>query len=167
MKFSTEQLVPLTELQRGPGKVMEKLQSSQAPLLILDRGRPVALLTSYKEKEKGDEGEERKKVLLQALSEMLPLLTEGYHPEKVILFGSLAKNQVHEGSDLDLCIIKKTTQRPIDRQRELVRLIRPTVATDFFVFTPEELKRGLEEKRSFFQQEIMREGKVLYEKTSP
>jgi predicted nucleotidyltransferase len=37
-----------------------------------------------------------------------------YKPEKVILFGSFAEDDIHEWSDIDMVIIKETSLRPIE-----------------------------------------------------
>lgn len=166
MHFDTQRMIPLTELQRAPGKVIERLKAAKRPLLILDRGKPTALLVDPEEYEKQQGGEERKQVLLNALEKMIPVLIEKIGPEKIILFGSLARGDVKEESDLDLCVVMKTNKRPIERRKELVHLLQPKIATDFFVYTPDEWKRALKEKRLFFTEELIGEGKVLYEKTA-
>jgi predicted nucleotidyltransferase len=38
-------------------------------------------------------------------------IKEGYEPEKIILFGSLARGDTHEWSDIDLIIVKDTNAR--------------------------------------------------------
>jgi len=42
-------------------------------------------------------------------------LAEGYAPQKIILFGSYACGEPDEDSDVDLLIIKETSQRFLDR----------------------------------------------------
>ena len=71
---------------------------------------------------------------------MIPVLIKDYRPEKIVLFGSLASGDIHEGSDLDLLIIKDTSKRPIDRQVEVYRLVKPEVGMDVFVYTPKEFE---------------------------
>ena len=88
-----------------------------------------------------------------------------YKPEKVILFGSFAKEEIHEWSDIDMLIIKDTTLRPIERCVELSRLVKPKVGIDFFIYTPDEYKNLVSEKYSFLIN-IIKKGKVVYEKRS-
>ncbi len=107
--------------------------------------------------------EQRKKLLEEELRRIVEVLKRDYEPEKVILFGSLAEGDMHEWSDIDLLIIKKTTKRPIDRILEASRLIKPTIGIDLFVYTPEEFNTLVQEKFSFLTT-IARKGKVLYEK---
>lgn len=105
----------------------------------------------------------RKKLLEEELNRIMAILKMSYEPEKVILFGSLAEGKMHEWSDIDLLIIKKTAKRPIDRILEASRLIKPTIGIDLFVYTPEEFDSFIQEKFSFLT-DIAKHGKVLYEK---
>jgi predicted nucleotidyltransferase len=107
--------------------------------------------------------EQRKKLLEEELNRMVEALKRDYEPEKVILFGSMAEGNLHEWSDIDLLIIKKTTKRPLDRILEASRLIKPAVGIDLFVYTPDEFATLLREKFSFLTK-IAQKGKVLYEK---
>jgi predicted nucleotidyltransferase len=107
--------------------------------------------------------EQRKKLLEEELDRIVGVLKRDYDPEKVILFGSLADGDVHEWSDIDLLIIKKTMKRPIDRILEVSRLIKPAIGIDLFVYTPDEFSSLLNERYSFLCH-IDKKGKVLYEK---
>ena len=109
--------------------------------------------------------QEREKSLRDELDRMIEVIRTEYRPEKIILFGSLADNAVHEWSDIDLLIIKETDKRPIDRNIELVRLIRPTVGVDLFIYTPQEYEFLVKEKYSFLLN-ILKTGKTVYEKRS-
>ena len=80
--------------------------------------------------------------------------------EKVILFGSLARGEVYEGSDLDLLIVMPSEKSFVDRAVELAQILGPRLGVDLVVYTPEEFKRLQEEGRSFLL-ELLREGKVL------
>ncbi|MBC7218327.1 MAG: nucleotidyltransferase domain-containing protein [Candidatus Caldatribacterium sp.] len=127
----------------------------------------------YGENGGGEEGvsrlftvEERRTLLEEELSRIVTLLIEKYQPEKIVLFGSLARGHVHEWSDIDLLIIKETEKRPIERILEVVRLVRPRVGIDLFVYSPSEIETMLEEKISFVH-DIMKTGKILYEKGNP
>lgn len=55
----------------------------------------------------------------ELLDEATRLLLGAAHPEKIILFGSYARGDFHEGSDLDLLIIRPTV---VDRFEEMGRL---------------------------------------------
>lgn len=88
-------------------------------------------------------------------------LVQRYKPEKIILFGSLARD-TGIPYDIDLFIVKKDVpHRGVDRIRELDRLIKYRLATDFIVYKPEEVEERLRLGDPFVAQ-ILREGKVLY-----
>ncbi|MFH1077428.1 MAG: nucleotidyltransferase domain-containing protein [Pseudomonadota bacterium] len=105
---------------------------------------------------------ERKKLLDQELSRYVCLLTEHGDPEKVILFGTLAKGQVHEWSDIDLVVVEQTHLPFFQRLRKVRKLLQPKVGMDIMVYTPEEFNRLCAE-RPFFREEIIEKGKIVYE----
>jgi len=86
-----------------------------------------------------------------------------YKPEKIILFGSLAKDQIKQGTDIDLFIIKSDVPKlGVDRIRQLDALIKYKLATDFIVYKPQELEQRLKLGDPFVKT-IPKEGKVLYD----
>lgn len=107
---------------------------------------------------------ERRNILQKELKRMLRLIEEKYHPEKIILFGSLVSGKVQEWSDIDLAIIKKTNKRFIDRLHEVRSLAEPHVGVNFIVYTPEEAQTMINQEHYFFVDEIMGKGKLLYER---
>jgi len=108
---------------------------------------------------------DREKALKDELRRITGIIRNEYAPEKIVLFGSLARNHVHEWSDIDLLVIKQTDKRPIERTMELVRLVQPKVGIDLFVYTPEEYDILLRERYSFLLN-ILKTGKTVYEKRS-
>lgn len=91
---------------------------------------------------------------------------KNYKPQKIILFGSFATGYVHAGSDIDLCVIKNTNERFMDRTYQVLRLINSSsFAVEALVYTEDEFKRMKEEANPFIAR-IENEGKVLYEQKS-
>lgn len=87
-----------------------------------------------------------------------------YNSEKVILFGSWARGDMDEYSDMDFVIIKKTKKRFLQRLAEVARFIDNRLPNiDVFVYTPLEFK-GMIERENPFIQNVLEEGKVVYEK---
>jgi predicted nucleotidyltransferase len=89
-------------------------------------------------------------------------IIEKFRPEKIILFGSVAKGEWSSDSDADFLIIKKDT--PLygsDRIRELSRLIERNIPVDFLVYRPEEFDKRLKMGDPFLKA-IVKDGKVLY-----
>jgi predicted nucleotidyltransferase len=107
---------------------------------------------------------EREHQLDQALEGILRILTTHYAPEKVILFGSVARGNVSEWSDLDLLVIKDTPQPFLQRLKEVALLCQATVGVDYLVYTPAELERMIADGNPFVLGEILAHGKVLYER---
>lgn len=82
--------------------------------------------------------------------------------ERVILFGSYARGDATERSDVDLMVIAKSNLPRFKRSRELYKLLRPhPFAMDIVVYTPQEVERGKKTKVSFVST-VLKEGKTLY-----
>ena len=84
-----------------------------------------------------------------------------YHPEKIILFGSYAYGKPTENSDVDLVIIKNTTESFLERQKSARSLLRTTTPVDIFVFTSSEFEKAKD--NNLLIKEIAELGKVIYE----
>ena len=69
-----------------------------------------------------------------------------------------------EWSDLDLCVIKRTEKRFIERLEEVGLLTLPRVGCQILVYTPEEFEAVKQQVHYFFVDEILGKGKVLYER---
>ena len=86
-------------------------------------------------------------------------------PEKIILFGSYARGNAPPHSDVDLLVILDTPKSRRERVIELSLLLYPRpFPVDILVKTPQEIEEELQ-KGNFFMQEIIEEGKVLYERS--
>lgn len=82
--------------------------------------------------------------------------------ERVILFGSYARGEATEQSDVDLMIIAKSDLPRFKRSRELYKLLRPhPFAMDIVVYTPQEIERGKKSNVSFVST-VLKEGETLY-----
>ena len=76
---------------------------------------------------------ERKNLLEEEIHRIVEIIKKDYEPDRIILFGSLADGKIHEWSDIDLLIVKKTAKRPIERCLEVCRLIKPKIGIDLFI----------------------------------
>lgn len=89
-------------------------------------------------------------------------LVDQYGAEKVILFGSAARGELDDDSDLDFLIIKKDIPRyGKDRLLELDRTIKYKLPTDMIVYRPDEFD-ALMQMGDPFIKSVLAEGKVLY-----
>jgi len=95
---------------------------------------------------------------------ILEKLLTGYSPQKVILFGSYAYGDPQPGSDIDLLIIKETSERFIDRWVAVRRILsdpKRRLPLEVLVLTPQEVERRLAIGDQFVA-EVLEKGKVLY-----
>ena len=91
------------------------------------------------------------------------ILTTHYAPDKIMLFGSFAKGNVGEWSDIDMIIVKDTDKTFLDRIKEVLLLLMPRVGLDVLVYTPDEFQK-LCDTKLFFKEEVLPQGKVIYER---
>ena len=103
------------------------------------------------------------------IAAVVQAIVENYQPEQVILFGSYAAGKAGNDSDLDLAIVKKTSQPWIKRGSEVRMAIRKAgqihyFSKDILVFTPEEISSQQHDKFSLVH-EILTTGKTLYDRS--
>ena len=102
--------------------------------------------------------------LTEDLDWLVGRIRDGYEPEKIILFGSLARGETHEWSDIDLIIVKDTDASYGERVKALTPLIRDRlVGADILVYSLEEYESA-REKDAAFLREAEKDGVVLYER---
>jgi predicted nucleotidyltransferase len=100
----------------------------------------------------------------ETIRDIVEKLQAGYAPQKVILFGSHAYGNPGCDSDIDLLVIKETSERFIDRWVTVRRLLSdPTrmLPVEVIVLTPQELTQRLDIGDQFLR-EIIDRGEVLY-----
>jgi predicted nucleotidyltransferase len=100
----------------------------------------------------------------ELIQDILEKLLTGYAPQKVILFGSYAHGNPRPDSDIDLLIIKETSERFIDRWVTVRRILSDperTIPLETLVLTPQEVSRRLAIRDQFLA-EIIEKGEVLY-----
>lgn len=101
--------------------------------------------------------------LQRSINEAVRQIVEGYDPDRVIVFGSVARGDVHEDSDLDLLVVKRTDRPFLRRIDEVMALIDVPIAVHVLVYTPEELDRLALEGRDFIRT-ALEEGRSIYER---
>lgn len=110
------------------------------------------------------------KQLQQTIQDVISPIVQTYKPEKIILFGSAVTGTMHEDSDLDFVIIKKTKQRFYDRIGKVLHILyAPTrslgVPVDVLVYTPEEFSQ-MSQERYFIRDEVVDKGRIVYDKSA-
>ncbi|MEK7593057.1 MAG: nucleotidyltransferase domain-containing protein [Patescibacteria group bacterium] len=86
-------------------------------------------------------------------------------PEKIILFGSYARGNPHPDSDVDVLVIQKTRKKPTERVSQVLRSVWGSIPhIEAQIVTPEEFQLAIHQNRFFITQEVLKHGKVIYEK---
>lgn len=101
----------------------------------------------------------------QDLERLVGKLIAGYAPQRVILFGSHAYGEPDPHSDLDLLIVKETSETPFQRRVQVGRIVqdrRRKTPIQPLVITPQELEAQIR-KGDPFLTEILERGEVLYD----
>jgi predicted nucleotidyltransferase len=97
------------------------------------------------------------------LSEVVDRIVHKFHPEKIILFGSWARGEAREDSDLDLLVIvskaEHTRKMAIQIGNSLSNL---PISKDIIVATPKEIEKYGKTVGDVLLAALT-EGKVIYE----
>jgi microcompartment protein CcmK/EutM len=92
-------------------------------------------------------------------------IAAGYKPKRIILHGSFARGDSHQGSDLDLLIIKNTSLKFADRTEKVLSYCPGGIAVEPLVYTEKEIA-GMTATSNSFLQKALEEGIVVYEQKS-
>ncbi|MDQ7029669.1 MAG: nucleotidyltransferase domain-containing protein [Ardenticatenia bacterium] len=97
------------------------------------------------------------------LEEIVTRLVQGLQPERIYLFGSWARGEASEGSDVDLLVVVSDSDLPRHRREALSYdlLWGLPVPVDVIVLTRAEFERGTRVKTSL-PAIVQAEGKLLY-----
>ncbi|MBI5299390.1 MAG: nucleotidyltransferase domain-containing protein [Deltaproteobacteria bacterium] len=143
------------------GEHLDYIRYSKKPIFIERHGKPVAALIDIGLYHQLTEPKEYRNWIEKAVEQ----IKTNYQPQKIILFGSAASGELKEGSDIDLLIIKKTQKRKLDRVDEVLDFLDVANPVELHIYTPKELEKRLAMEDPFIQQ-ILKEGKILYETKS-
>jgi predicted nucleotidyltransferase len=101
--------------------------------------------------------------LLRTISTMI---AEAIRPEMIILFGSWARGERGDHSDIDILVIQESDLPRPQRYAQVRRLFWGMgVPMDILVYTPEEFERYQSVPGSFTHT-VAKEGKILYARPS-
>ena len=89
-------------------------------------------------------------------------VTEKFDPKAIIVFGSVARGDSSQDSDLDIAIIMDSDLSEHERNVKVRVCIGPIgMAMDLLVFTPEEVEAERDDDSSIIY-DIIKTGKVVY-----
>lgn len=103
----------------------------------------------------------------ETLPQAIERIVSALKPEKIILFGSYASGNATHDSDVDLLVIMETNGKHKEKHRVVSMLLYPRqFPVDIIVKTPKEVEDAMKggKDNSFFIREIMKKGKVLYDR---
>ena len=108
---------------------------------------------------------ESKQITPEILNYITEKIVHEISPIKIIMFGSRARGEEKESSDLDLFIIQdgKTSNRKLRRRIERLLWGRE-FSLDLIVVTPKEVEANVADNNPFYTKHVLKEGKVLYER---
>lgn len=99
---------------------------------------------------------------IQAIAQ---LIVERFDPEQIILFGSHARGEAGEHSDVDLLVVLRADAGRLQRGNPIRRAIaeRFVLPVDVIIRSPEVLARQRHDPYSLIHK-VLKEGNVLYER---
>jgi predicted nucleotidyltransferase len=101
-------------------------------------------------------------VTQEMLQVIVNQIVEIAHPQKIILFGSFARNTMTNDSDIDLVVIKKMVIDKIDEIIEIKRRIRSKdFSIDLILISEKDFNTKLAEGWTIYQ-DIQTEGIIMY-----
>lgn len=99
----------------------------------------------------------------ETLSQVRDRLVNGFHPEKIILFGSQARGTADDRSDVDILVVCSFEGKRRHLMLEMDRALRGLgLARDIMILTPEEFELDCHIPGTIARP-AWKEGKVLYE----
>ena len=93
----------------------------------------------------------------QIISAFMP-----FEPEKIILFGSITRDEWDEYSDVDVIVVYETDKSFLERLKELYMSWDIPKAIDILAYTPTEFAEMT--RSNFFIQDAVKDGEVIYER---
>ena len=98
------------------------------------------------------------------ISIMVNRIITKFQPLRIILFGSQARGDATESSDIDLLVIMKNVENKHQTTVAITRLLKDMpISKDIIVSTPDEIER-LQDVVGTISYIAAREGKIIYER---
>ena len=104
----------------------------------------------------------RTRIPWAAIQSVVDQIVAGFHPQRIILFGSYAYGTPKPESDVDLLVVMETSLSETAQAVQIYRQLQYRFGLDLILFTPQHLTQRLAWGDSFLK-EITTQGKVVYE----
>jgi predicted nucleotidyltransferase len=100
----------------------------------------------------------------EILKEVTRRLVEGFHPDKIILFGSQARGTADDRSDVDILVICPVSDNRLKLILDMYNALEGVrLATDIIILTPKEFELDRQIPGTIARPAWL-EGKTLYER---
>ena len=86
-----------------------------------------------------------------------------FEPDKIILFGSITRDDWDEYSDVDVIVVYETNKSFLERLKELYMSWDIPKAIDILAYTPAEFVEMVAD--SYFLQDAVADGELIYERS--
>ena len=96
----------------------------------------------------------------KSVKKLVHKIEQKYRPETILLYGSLARGDFHEGSDLDMIVVADFKEHFFDRIGGLLELNKTAMDFEPLAYTPLEFRRMIKEGRPLIRT-ALREGVVV------
>mgnify|MGYP002641044628 FL=1 len=106
--------------------------------------------------------DERERIPQEAIDEVVRQIAEKFHPQKIILFGSYARGNPRPESDVDILVVMDTELKESQQSLQIRRYLNLFFGLDIILYTPKRLEERIA-MGDYFVQDILEEGKVMYE----
>lgn len=104
-------------------------------------------------------------VTLELIQYVADKIARAVNPEKIILFGSWARGEATDESDVDLFVVHDGRVSNREMYRHIARLLWGRLfGIDLIVRSPQDVALNLRDNNPFYTRHIFGEGKVLYER---
>jgi len=99
-----------------------------------------------------------------SVTEVVSRLRDRFRPDKIIVFGSVARNEMRQNSDLDLLVVMKSKLPSYKRAVPMYLMLQKVrFPMDILVFTPSEVMKWRGATNHIIT-EAFTHGKVVYDK---
>lgn len=106
----------------------------------------------------------RSKEIFEKIEEYKETIVKKLKPKRIILFGSFARGDYNEGSDIDLIVIKDWNETFLDRIKVLLELNDQKLPIEPIGYAEDEFEKMIEDGNPFILR-VLEEGVVIYEET--
>lgn len=105
----------------------------------------------------------RSEEIFREIDEYKKKVVRVLNPEKIIMFGSFARKDFNEGSDIDLIVICDWKEDFLDRIGVLLKLNELNLPLEPIGYTEDEIEMMVRDRNPFIL-EVLKEGVVIHEK---